>query len=238
MGDIITIIGLLFGCVLGLRGMYLFYLNRTEAKRIFGVETSKKIIRTLLLFFGTMLLLFSSLTYLNIIFGLVEITKSGNFYAVVRKIIPNLSTAILEEFFFRLLLFGSLVEFLKNRMYVVVIASILFASFHMPETILSALSYFLGGIMYGYAYLKFKNILVPIGIHFSWNFIQGTIFGYPVTGTVTKGFFELSIADDLYLNGGIQGPEGSVAGIIIRALIIIMIYKFRYSSDNKRFLEI
>lgn len=171
MGDIIVISGFLVGCALGLRGMYLFYINRNEVKSVFGIEISPKVIKAGILFFGAILLLFISLTCLNIIFNKVAVNRSGNFSALLTGFVPHLSTAILEEFFFRLLLFCSLVEFVKSKTLILVIVSVLFSVFHFPETTLTFISYVLGGVMYGYAYLKFKNILVAVAIHFSWNFI-------------------------------------------------------------------
>ena len=238
MDEIIAVSGFLVGCPLCLRGMYLFYANRNEVKSVFGIEISGKLIKAWVLFFGAILLLFISLTYINIIFDKVAVTRSGNFYALLTGFVTHLSTAVLEEFFFRLLLFCSLVEFVKSKTLILVIVSVLFSVFHFPETTLTFSSYFLGGLMYGYAYLKFKNILVAVAIHFSWNFIQGTVFGYPVTGTRSDGVFELSIIPNLFFNGGDQGPEASMMGILVRILIVIIIYLYPYSSTNEKFLRL
>lgn len=238
MDEIIAVSGFLVGCALGLRGMYLFYINRNEVKSVFGIEISRQVIKAWILYFVAILLLFFSLTYLNVFLKKITVTESWNFYPLIAGFIPNLSTAVFEELFFRLLLFCSLVEFVKSRTLIVIIVSVLFAVFHFPETTLTFLSYFLGGVMYGYAYLKFKNILVPIAIHFSWNFIPGTVFGYPVTGTRSDGVLELSIIPDLFYNGGSQGPETSFVGILFRILIILIIYLYPYSSTNEKFLRL
>ncbi len=34
----------------------------------------------------------------------------------------------------------------------------------------------LGGLMYGIAFLGGRNIWLPVGLHFGWNFFQGAIF--------------------------------------------------------------
>lgn len=238
MGESFAMLGIFMGFALGARGIYLFYINRSEAKSIFGLGISWKITTLLLLFFIFVLLLFFSLTYVNILFDLVQIKNSGDFNSLVTALFPNLSTAILEEAFFRLLLFCSLVKLIKSKTLIVLLVSVLFSAFHLPECFLSFISYFLAGVVYGYSYVKFKNILIPVGLHFSWNFIQGAVFGYPVTANASNGFFELSIVPDLFFNGGHQGPEGSVAGIVIRMLIVLFIYLHPYSPENKKFLEI
>ena len=90
--------------------------------------------------------------------------------------------------------------------------------------------------MYGYSYVKFQKILVPIGIHFFWNFIQGTVFGYPVSGNPSEGYFFLTITPDIVFNGGVQGPEGSIVGIVSRVMVILMIYVLPYNRKNNEFL--
>ena len=236
MGEIIGVIGLLVGFALGIRGLYLFFVNKNKIKCVFGLEVSFKIVVIFSLFFTSILVLFLSLTYLNVLVGLVKVNASKNVESLGLGFFSNLSAAILEEFIFRVLLFYSLIEFIRNKATIVLAVSILFSFFHMPETMLAFLSYFLGGVMYGYSYLKFQNILVPIGIHFSWNYIQGAVFGYPVTGNLSEGFITLSIIPDIFFNGGDQGPESCFAGIVIRVLIILMIYIIPYKSINLKFL--
>lgn len=238
MDEIIAVSGFLVGCALCLRGMYLFYINRNDVKSVFGIEISRQVIKASILFFVAILLLFFSLTYLNVFLNKITVTETYNFYPPIAGFIPNLSTAVFEELFFRLLLFGSLVEFVKSRTLIVIMVSVLFSVFHFPETTLTFSSYFLGGVMYGYVYLKFKNILVPVAIHFSWNFIQGTVFGYPVSGMRSVGVLELSISPDPFYNGGNQGPEASMMGILLRILIILMIYLYPYFSTNENFLRL
>lgn len=52
--------------------------------------------------------------------------------------------------------------------------------------------------MYGYAFVKFQSIWVPIAIHFSWNFIQGAVFGFPVSGMPSEGILPLEITPDMF----------------------------------------
>jgi hypothetical protein len=58
----------------------------------------------------------------------------------------------------------------------------------------------------GYAFVKFQTILVPIGIGFSWNFVQGAVFGSPVSGVVFDGLFSMTIIPREVSSGGSLGP--------------------------------
>jgi len=236
--EILGVLGLFLGIILAVRGLYVVFLKRREAKHFLGMEFTFRVWKIILLFFIFIFLLFSLFTVINFYYNLIEIQYNNKINLLLGNVFSKLSSAILEEFIFRLLIFCSLIEFLKNKTIIVLITSVIFSFFHIPENSLLFLSYTLGGIMYGYSFLKFKSIIIPIGIHFSWNYIQGIIFGYPVSGSTSEGLLSLVIIPNIIFNGGDFGPEGSVAGIIIRLCIILLIYVLPEPSNNIKFLEL
>ncbi len=78
--------------------------------------------------------------------------------------------------------------------------------------------------MYGYAFIRTEKLWLPIGLHFSWNFFQGFVFGFPVSGYVIVGFFETTISGSELWTGGSYGPEGGLIGIIARIFVIVSIW--------------
>ncbi|WP_439489196.1 CPBP family intramembrane glutamic endopeptidase, partial [Algoriphagus sp.] len=200
MAEILGLLGFFAGIVLSIRGFYVLYLLRDKARSFIGINLDHKSLAVLVLFFGLVFLCFLAITFLNVRSNLAEFHVNENFNSWIRSIIGDLSGAVLEEFFFRMLLFCSLIEFVRNKTVLILITSLLFAASHFPDSALLFLSYFIGGIMYGYSYVKFQNIVVPIGIHFFWNFIQGTVFGYPVSGNSSEGYFFLTIVPDTVFN--------------------------------------
>jgi membrane protease YdiL (CAAX protease family) len=44
------------------------------------------------------------------------------------------------------------------------------------------LNIFLAGIFLGAYYINRRNLWFPIGLHFAWNFCQGSVFGFEVSG--------------------------------------------------------
>ncbi len=65
-----------------------------------------------------------------------------------------------------------------------------------------------------------------IGYHITWNYFQGDIFGFLVSGNVTDSIYTIRTINSNIINGGSFGPEG---GIVVTALLIVTIlitYKF------------
>lgn len=79
------------------------------------------------------------------------------------------------------------------------------------------------GIMLATFYILTGRIWVSIGVHAGWNFTQGWIFGAAVSGTdfFEGGPLDLAPVAGLpnYLSGGQFGPEASLAGLFVGALV-------------------
>jgi uncharacterized protein len=67
------------------------------------------------------------------------------------------------------------------------------------------------------------RVWMPLGMHLAWNYVQGTVLGYPVSGTALAGAAVVHQAPadgPVWLTGGAYGPEGGVLGIAARLLVI------------------
>lgn len=72
----------------------------------------------------------------------------------------------------------------------------------------------LGGMMLGLGYVFTGRLGFPVGLHFSWNLLQGPVYGFPVSGfDVGVSVLALSVRGPAYLTGGEFGPEAGLAGI-------------------------
>lgn len=131
-----------------------------------------------------------------------------------------------EELLFRGVLLNGLVHISKSRVLAVIVTSVLFGIAHAGNpnaTTLSIVSNGLGGLMYSIAFLLADSIWLPFAIHFAWNFFQGPIFGFPVSGVQFGGLVTQQIqSDQLWLFGGQYGPEGGIIGIAFRLAVILM----------------
>ena len=91
-------------------------------------------------------------------------------------------------------------------------------------TILSTANVALAGLMLGCGYVLTGELAIPIGLHFTWNFFQGTVFGFQVSGLRIGGATFLSIEQggpDLW-TGGSFGPEGGLLAPAAMALGILL----------------
>lgn len=136
--------------------------------------------------------------------------------------------AFAEELFCRgFMIQGLFVVFHKRqRLLVAAISAIAFGLIHGLNPQASALSIFgnmLGGVVYAAAYLKSGTLWPGIGLHFGWNFVQGSILGFPVSGNSTVAWIEQTAPGETLLSGGSYGPEAGLVGMGFRLVAIAAI---------------
>lgn len=156
---------------------------------------------------------------------IIYITTSLIFYLMVSWI---------EELSFRGYILNNLLESFHpfNALF---ISSILFAFFHILNTGISVLGFmnlFLAGILLGIVFIHTKTIWFALSLHFSWNFFQGPVFGFYVSGTEMKGFIQTSIIEDSLISGGKFGFEGSIICTLLITASIFILYSFYNKNIN------
>ena len=91
-------------------------------------------------------------------------------------------------------------------------------------TLLGVLNIIVTGLLFAYAYNISGHLWLPIALHFSWNFAEGAIFGYPVSGfPVDNPIFQPFVNGPTEMTGGLFGPEGgliSLFGVLLGGLIL------------------
>ena len=71
---------------------------------------------------------------------------------------------------------------------------------------------------------------MPIGIHWAWNFVQGNIFGFEVSGgDAGKALLQATVIGPDILTGGSFGAEASVITVVL-GLALSLWYLLRKSS--------
>jgi membrane protease YdiL (CAAX protease family) len=102
------------------------------------------------------------------------------------------------------------------------------AHWHNPgATVFSTLNTALAGIWLAAAYLKTRSLWFPLGVHWAWNFAQGSIFGLAVSGLSLSGHPVVRSIDrgPEWLTGGSYGSEGGAACTL--ALLVSTIFIWR-----------
>ncbi|MFS8618105.1 MAG: CPBP family intramembrane glutamic endopeptidase [Solitalea sp.] len=120
----------------------------------------------------------------------------------------------------------------------VLITSILFGSMHFLNPSfgwLGLVNITLAGVLIGLTYFIRKTIWLPLGIHFGWNFVQGTVLGFHVSGLEADAVFRHELSDNALLSGGAFGLEGSLVTTLVCLIVIGLVYF--YGKLNFRPLE-
>ena len=131
--------------------------------------------------------------------------------------------AVSEEIFFRGILFR-MINRRWNIWAALVISALIFGGLHIfndNATLWSSIAIAIeAGSLLGAAYAYNKNLWLPIGIHWIWNYTQGNILGFPVSGedNVTS-IITPEISGPQWLTGGSFGAEASVISAVIGLLI-------------------
>jgi membrane protease YdiL (CAAX protease family) len=145
-------------------------------------------------------------------------------YALIMQLIIFIFVGISEELFSRGYCLNILKEGRKSWIIPVILSSIIFSLLHSMNQGISRLAYvnlFLFGTFMSIIYIKIKNLWMGIGYHTAWNYFQGPIFGFFVSGNNTDSIYRIKLVNPNIINGGSFGPEG---GLIVTILLVISIF--------------
>jgi len=144
------------------------------------------------------------------------------------------AAAVTEELLFRGVLFR-IVEERTGTWLALLLTGLVFGLMHLfnPDASLwGAIAIAIeAGFMLAACYAAFRNLWVPIGLHFGWNFALGGIFSAVVSGNgESKGLLDATTSGPAALTGGDFGPEGSlytVAAGVVLTLVFMGLAKRR-----------
>ncbi len=118
-----------------------------------------------------------------------------------------------------------------NLFWGVVISSIIFGALHLGNpnaTWVSAAGIFFAGIFLAYAYVRTGQLWLSMGLHLGWNFFEGVVFGFPVSGLSIYPLIHIKVSGPDLWTGGAFGPEAGL--IILPALAVgaVLIYLYTH----------
>ena len=188
------------------------------------------------------LLMMSSVVFILYIFGFITIeTKSLQPVGIAALL--NISIILIgwliqgatEEIVTR----GWLMNVLGARYNIMVgliLSSVFFALIHSENpgiNYVAMLNIVLVGILLGLIVINTGSLWVACGIHSAWNFAQGNIFGFQVSGNDVGigSIVDLNLVGNEFITGGQFGPEaGLICSFVILALIVIMLFLTKRDS--------
>jgi membrane protease YdiL (CAAX protease family) len=110
----------------------------------------------------------------------------------------------------------------------VLVSSLLFSVMHILNpnfSWIATLNIFLVGLFYALFVLWEEGIWGVCGMHAAWNWAQGNIFGFEVSGIPLNGvtLFNLKSVGPEIFTGGPFGPEGGLGATVILMLSILAV---------------
>lgn len=148
----------------------------------------------------------------------LSLTESWFFFLLV---------ALTEEIMVRGYVLGRLLHTQMNKFLSLLLSAVLFGLLHIfnPNVaFLPMLNLVLAGILLGSVYLYTRNLCFPIALHLFWNWIQGPVLGYPVSGNhFGTSFLTLRISDESTMSGGAFGFEGSIICTVLMGVFTLAI---------------
>lgn len=107
-----------------------------------------------------------------------------------------------------------------------VLSSAVFGVLHALNPNASAVSTFnlvLAGLFLGLGFVLTRSLAIPIGLHITWNFFQGNVFGLPVSGMGTgTTFIGIEQGGPAVWTGGAFGPEAGLIGLLAILLGVLL----------------
>lgn len=205
------------------RGLSLAGLGRALAIR--GKDLSLGILLAIVLYaagFGISLLA-GAVEIAGVVFSPSSLLISFVFFLLV---------AITEELALRGFVLERMLQGGVNKFWALFLSATLFSLIHIGNpnfNILSFINILLAGVLLGSSYIYTRNLCFPIALHWFWNWLQGPVLGYEVSGNkFCDGLLTLHLPETNLINGGTFGFEGSVLCTVLMVVgtgVILKVFR-------------
>lgn len=145
-----------------------------------------------------------------------------------------LLVAVTEEVMLRGFVLGRMLSAGMNRFVALFLSSVLFSAMHLfnPNfALLPFVNILLAGCLLGASFLYTRNLCFPVVLHWFWNWLQGPVLGYEVSGMNSgETLLTLRLTGSDLLTGGSFGFEGSLLCtvlLVVGTLAIVAYYERR-----------
>lgn len=145
-----------------------------------------------------------------------------------------LLVAVTEEVMLRGFVLGRMLSAGMNCFVALFLSSVLFSAMHLfnPNfALLPFVNILLAGCLLGASFLYTRNLCFPVVLHWFWNWLQGPVLGYEVSGMDSgETLLTLRLTGSDLLTGGSFGFEGSLLCtvlLVVGTLAIIGYYERR-----------
>lgn len=129
-----------------------------------------------------------------------------------------LMVGVFEEVLFRAIVFRISEEGLGSIL-ALVLSSLIFGLVHLGNdnaSLVAGVAIALeAGVLLSAVYMFTRSVWMAVGIHWSWNFFEGPVFGTPVSGNRFLLLIESELRGPTWLTGGAFGPEAGIVALVV-----------------------
>ncbi|MEA1978638.1 MAG: type II CAAX endopeptidase family protein [Chloroflexota bacterium] len=103
-----------------------------------------------------------------------------------------------------------------NLHWALFLSSSVFALLHLlnpSSSLMSTLGLLAAGYFLAYGWVRTHKLWLPIGLHIGWNFFEGNVFGFNVSGLDTFRLLLHTPSGPEFITGGTFGPEAGLIAI-------------------------
>ena len=173
---------------------------------------------------------------LSLLLGAVEVV--GFLFSPISLLVSLLLyffVAVTEEVIGRGFILGRMLDGGINKFVALFISAVLFSLMHLfnPNfAFVPFLNIMVAGCFLGASYIYTRNLCFPIALHWFWNWIQGSVLGYKVSGNEfsNKNLLILHFPEENLINGGTFGFEGSILCSLLLVLGTVIILRHYYKG--------
>lgn len=173
---------------------------------------------------------------LSLLLGAVEVV--GFLFSPISLLVSLLLyffVAVTEEIIGRGFILGRMLDGGINKFVALFISAVLFSLMHLfnPNfAFVPFLNIMLAGCFLGASYIYTRNLCFPIALHWFWNWIQGSVLGYKVSGNEfsNENLLILHFPEENLINGGTFGFEGSILCSLLLVLGTVIILRHYYKG--------
>ena len=222
----------------GVLGLYALWWKWTEQCRV-GDLPMRRLAGDTGLGFGIGIAYFILVTgFMALVGGYRVGSVSWDWNALARNLFMFLVVAVGEEVLFRGIVFR-MIDDQWGTAVSLIASALIFGFVHIGNdnaTVWSSLAIAIeAGLLLAAAYKWSGTLWLPIGIHWSWNYFQGPVFGFAVSGNGTPSLISPVIQGSDWLTGGSFGAEASIPALVLgMALAIVFLYIPRRTAYTSR----
>jgi len=142
----------------------------------------------------------------------------------VEGIMVFLTGSIFEELVFRGYLFALLLQY--GPMAAIVPSSVIFSVVHLIKHRGLPKMFTVNALLFGLLAATCRyctgGLWLPVGLHFGWNVVSGSILGLPYSGkTFERGVAECDVCGPVWLTGGLHSLDAGVLGTVALAIAAV-----------------